>query len=52
MLRSGFSGTQMDYLQLRKVPGLGSIPDVYSLSQQNSFLNTLSYERDLGSIFS
>lgn len=52
LLRSGFSGTQMDYQQLRKVPGLGSIPDVYSLSRQNSFLNTLSYERDLGPLFS
>ncbi len=49
MLRSGYSGTQMDYLRLRKVPGLGSIPDVYSISQQNSFLNTLSYDRDFGS---
>ena len=49
MLRSGYSGTHMDYLQLRKVPGLGSIPDIYSISQQNSFLNTLSYDRDLGS---
>jgi iron complex outermembrane receptor protein len=48
MIRSGYSGTQMDYLQLRKVPGLGSIPDVYSVSHQNSFLNTLSYEHDLG----
>ena len=51
-LRSGFSGTQMDYLQLRKVPGLGTVPDIYSVSDQNSFLNTLSYERDLGSRFS
>ncbi len=48
MIRSGYAGTQMDYLQLRKVPGLGSIPDIYSISWQNSFLNTLSYEHDLG----
>ncbi len=48
MIRSGYAGTQMDYLQLRKVPGLGSIPDIYSISWQNSFLNTLSYEHDFG----
>lgn len=48
MLRSGYSGKRMDYLQLRKVPGLGTEPDIYSLSTQNSFLNTLSYEHDFG----
>ncbi len=51
-LRSGYSGIQMDYLQERKVPGLGTVPDIYSVSDQNSFLNTLSYERELGSRFS
>ncbi len=49
ILRSGYSGTHMDYYRLRKVPGLGSIPDVYSISQQNSFLNTLSYDREFRS---
>jgi len=47
MLRSGYSGKQMDYFQMRRVPGLGLDPDVYSLSQQNSFLNTFSYEYDI-----
>ncbi len=51
-LRSGYSGIQMDYLQERKVPGLGTVPDIYSVSDQNSFLNTLSYDRELGSRFS
>lgn len=46
MLRSGYSGTKMDYLQLRKVPGLGSVPDIYSHSIQQSILNTLSYEKE------
>jgi len=49
MLRSGYSSTQMDYFQLRKVAGLGTIADIYSQSRQNSFLNTLSFERELGS---
>lgn len=43
MLRSGYSGKNMNYYQLRQIPGLGLEPDVWSVSQQNSFLNTLAW---------
>ncbi len=52
MLRSGYSGKQMDYQQLRQIPGLGLEPDVWSISHQNSFLNTLSWEYDFTPDFS
>jgi len=44
MLRSGYAGKQMDYYQLRQIPGLGLAPDVWSVSRQNSFLNTLAWD--------
>lgn len=52
MLRSGFSGKQLDYNQKNRVPGLGLIPVVQSESVQKSFFNTLSYTRDLRGDFS
>ena len=52
MLRSGYSGKQLDYAQLNMVPGLGLIPAIYSESQQKSFVNTLSYASEPGHDFS
>ena len=49
MFRSGYSGKQLDYAQKNRVPGLGLVPSVYSLSHQHSFLNTLSYSYELDS---
>ena len=43
MLRSGYSGKQLDYVQKNRVPGLGLVPAIYSESVQKSFFNTLSY---------
>ena len=47
LLRSGYSGKQLDYTQKNQVPGLGLIPIIYSVSSQKSFINTLSYSREL-----
>lgn len=52
MVRTGYSGTWMNYGQLRRVPGLGVLPDVYSVSHQHSLLSNLSFTRDLKSGFS
>ncbi|MCK4748579.1 MAG: TonB-dependent receptor, partial [Bacteroidales bacterium] len=49
MLRSGSSGKQLDYAQKNRVPGLGLVPSIYSISHQHSFLNTLSYSHELDS---
>lgn len=47
LLRSGYSGKQLDYSQKNQVPGLGLIPSVYSVSLQRSLFNTVSYSREL-----
>jgi len=52
MLRSGYSGKQVDYTQKNQVPGLGLIPTIYSESNQKSFINTLSYSREIKPDFS
>jgi iron complex outermembrane receptor protein len=52
MLRSGYSGKQLDYSLRNQVPGVGLVPAIYSESWQNSFLNTLSYSHDFSSAFS
>ncbi len=52
MLRSGYSGKHLVFDQRNRVPGLGLVPSIYSVSQQNSFVNTLSYAHELGPEFS
>lgn len=52
LLRSGYSGKQLDYTQNNQVPGLGLIPTIYSESSQKSFINTLSYSREIKPDFS
>jgi iron complex outermembrane receptor protein len=52
MLRSGYSGKQLDYSLRNQVPGVGLVPAIYSESRQHSFLNTLSYSHDFSSEFS
>ncbi len=46
LLRSGYSGKELNYVQKNQVPGLGIIPSIQSVSQQRSLFNTLSYTRD------
>jgi iron complex outermembrane receptor protein len=43
MLRSGYADKRLDYNQLNLVPGLGTIPSIWSESRQQSVYNTLSY---------
>lgn len=43
ILRSGYSGKQLDYTLKNHVPGLGLIPAIYSESTQKSFLNSISF---------
>ncbi len=52
LLRSGYSGKQLDYSLRNHVPGVGLIPAIYSESRQHSFLNTLSYSHDFSEKFS
>ena len=52
MLRSGYSGKQLDYSLRNQVPGVGLVPAIYSESRQHSFLNTLSYSHDFSDKFS
>ncbi len=52
LLRSGYSGKQLDYTQKNQVPGLGLIPTIYSESSQKSFINTFSYSREIKPDFS
>jgi len=52
LLRSGYSGKQLDYSLQNQVPGVGLVPAIYSESRQHSFLNTLSYSHDFSSVFS
>ena len=52
LLRSGYSGKQLDYSLQNQVPGVGLVPAIYSESRQNSFLNTLSYSHDFSEAFS
>jgi len=52
LLRSGYSGKQLDYTLRNQVPGVGFIPAIYSESRQHSFLNTLSYSHDFSDKFS
>jgi len=52
MLRTGYSGKQLDYVLKNRVPGLGLIPAIYSESVQKSFLNALSYSHELKGDFS
>lgn len=48
MIRSGYSGKQLDYNQMNRVPGLGLVPAIYSESRQNSLFSTLSYSGNRG----
>ena len=48
MVRTGYSGKQLDYSQMNRVPGLGLVPAIYSGSRQNSLFNTLSYSGSSG----
>lgn len=52
MLRSGYSGKQLDYNQMNRVPGLGLVPAISSESRQNSLFSTLSYAGNSGEDFS
>ncbi len=52
LLRSGYSGKQLDYSLRNQVPGVGLVPAIYSESRQHSFLNTLSYSHDFSDKFS
>jgi len=52
MLRSGYSGKQLDYNQMNRVPGLGLVPAIFSESRQNSLFSTLSYGGNSGEDFS
>jgi outer membrane cobalamin receptor len=52
LLRSGYSGKQLDYTLRNQVPGMGLVPAIYSESRQHSFLNTLSYSHDFSDKFS
>lgn len=47
LLRTGFSGKELLYIQKNKVPGLGVIPAIHSLSRQNSLFNTFTWSREL-----
>ena len=47
MLRSGYARKQLNYEQRNQVPGLGQIPSIYSVSLQQSLVNTLSYKHEL-----
>lgn len=52
MVRSGYSGKQLEYTLRNQVPGVGLVPAIYSESRQHSFLNTLSYTHDFSDKFS
>jgi outer membrane cobalamin receptor len=52
MVRSGYSAKQLNYILKNNVPGLGQIPAIFSISNQKSFLNAISLERDIGPDFS
>ena len=52
LVRSGYSGKQLDYSLQNQVPGVGLVPAIYSESRQHSFLNTLSYSHDFSEAFS
>lgn len=52
LVRSGYSGKQLDYALRNYVPGLGLVPAIYSESTQNSFLNTVSYTYKFNQKFS
>jgi iron complex outermembrane receptor protein len=47
LLRSGYSTKNLDYTLKNKISGRGFTPAIYSLSKQESFLNTISYNYDL-----
>jgi len=51
LLRSGYSGKQLDYTLKNFVPGVGEIPAIYSESSQKSYLNTASLKYDFTSDF-
>jgi len=52
LVRMGYSRKNMQYLVKNKVPGKGFATDIYSKSTQNSFLNKISYNRDINKDFS
>lgn len=52
MVRSGYSGKNLDYSQMNRVPGLGLVPAIFSESRQNSLFSTLSYSGERGKDFS
>ncbi len=43
VLRSGYSGKNLDYIQRNQVPGSGLIPAVYSQSKAKSYLSHIEY---------
>lgn len=51
-MRSAYANGHMDYLQIRRVPGMGAYPDVSSISLQQSLLNALAWSKDLDRGFS
>ena len=52
LIRSGYSGKQLDYSLRNQVPGVGLVPAIYSESRQHSFLNTFSYSHNFSAKFS
>jgi len=48
MLRSGYSSKQLDYRQMNRVPGLGLVPAIFSVSRQNSLTGSLKYSGSRG----
>jgi iron complex outermembrane receptor protein len=52
LVRSGYSRKNMRYVAKNRVPGKGFNADIYSKSTQNSFLNKVSYKRDITDDFS
>lgn len=51
-LRSGYSGKQIDYTLINTIPGMGSMPAIFSTSHQNSFLNSAGYNFEFDESFS
>ncbi len=52
IVRSAWSGKQLDYTLNNNVNGYGIIPAIYSTSTQSSFLNFVSYNYDFNPDFS
>jgi iron complex outermembrane receptor protein len=52
LVRSGYSGKNLDYSLRNFVPGLGLLPAIYSESKQKSLLNQISYSFGITPSFS